>query len=133
MISNKKVGQRYDVRSIESIKNKRHNIKSTTTFVNPPIDDKEKNITLEKGQEFTITLDSIPTSGYKWIPTFNTYTINIISHNFQPTSPILIGGSGKEIFTFKAMNSGATVLKMVYKRSWEQQIVAEKKFFIDVR
>jgi predicted secreted protein len=97
------------------------------------MDDKEDNIRLTKGQEFTITLASNPTSGYKWVPAFNTYTINIISHNFQPTSSIVIGGSGKDIFIFKAMNSGATVLKMVYKRTWEQKFVAEKKFFIDVR
>jgi inhibitor of cysteine peptidase len=97
------------------------------------MDDKEENIILKKGQEFTITLDSNPTSGYKWIPAFNTYTIKIISYNFHPTSSIVIGGSGKDIFTFKAMNSGATVLKMVYKRSWEQQIMAEKNFFINVR
>jgi inhibitor of cysteine peptidase len=110
----------------------RHNSYSTTTFVNPPVDDKEENITVRKGQEFTITLDSNPTSGYKWVPTFNTYTISIISHNFQPTSPILIGGSGKDRYTFKAINSGSTVLKMVYKRSWEQQFVAEKNFFVYV-
>jgi predicted secreted protein len=97
------------------------------------MDDKEENITLKKGQEFTITLDSNPTSGFKWVPAFNTYTINIISHDFQPNSPIFVGGSGKDIFTFKAIGSGTTVLKMVYKRSWEQQFVAEKNFFIDVR
>jgi inhibitor of cysteine peptidase len=111
---------------------KRHNIRGTTTFVNPPLDDKEQNITVRKGQEFTITLDSNPTSGYKWVPTFNNYMINIISHNFQPTSPVVIGGSGKDIFTFKARNTGSTVLKMVYKRSWEQQFVDEKNFLIDI-
>jgi inhibitor of cysteine peptidase len=96
------------------------------------MDDKEENITLTKGQEFTITLDSNPTSGYKWFPAFNTYTINFISHHFHPNSSRVIGGSGKDIFTFRAINSGVTVLKMVYKRSWEQQSIAKKTFFIDV-
>src|SRR5438132_14142868 len=96
------------------------------------MDDKEENITLKKGQEFTISLNSNPTSGYRWLPTFNTHTINIISHNFQANSPMLVGSSGKDIFTFKGINSGATVLKIVYKRSWEQQFVAEKAFFIIV-
>lgn len=97
------------------------------------MDEKEQKIIVRKGQEFTITLDSNPTSGFKWVPAFNTYTINIISHNFQPTSPILIGSPGKDVFTFKAISSGATVLKMGYKRNWEQQFVAEKNYFIDVR
>jgi len=96
------------------------------------LDDKEQNITVRKGQEFTITLDSNPTSGYIWVAAFNTYTINVISHDFQPTSPKLIGGSGKDVFTFKAISSGTTVLKMVCKRSWEQRFVAEKNFFIHV-
>lgn len=97
------------------------------------MDDQEQNITVRKGQEFTITLDSNPTSGFKWVPAFDTDTINIISHNFQPTSSILIGSSGQDVFTFKAISSGTTVLKMVYKRSWEQQIVAQKDLFINVR
>lgn len=133
MISNNKIGLRYNVRWIESIKNKRRNIGSTTTFVNPQKDDKEVNITLEKGQEFTISLDSNPTGGYGWHPVFDINIINLISHDFQPSSSRLTGSSRKEVFTFNAQNPGTTVLNMVYKRTWEQQSAAEKNFFIDVR
>jgi inhibitor of cysteine peptidase len=93
---------------------------------------REGNITLKKGQEFTITLKSNPTSGYGWIPTFNKYIIDLTAHEFQPTSPRFIGNSGKDIFTFKAISYGSAILKMFYRRSWEEQFVAEKIFFIDV-
>jgi inhibitor of cysteine peptidase len=133
MMSNNKIGQRYNVRTIESIKNQRHNKRSTTTFVNPPMDDKEENITLTKGQEFTITLDSNPTSGFKWLPKFDGSIINLVSHDFQSSTTKRIGSSGKDIFIFLAISSGSDKLKMFYKRSWEEQFVAEKVFVINVK
>jgi len=97
------------------------------------LENRNENITINTGQKFTISLESKPTSGFRWHPTSDQSIISLISHNFQPTSSIVIGSSGKDIFTLKAINPGATVLKMVYKRSWEQQFVAEKNFFINVR
>jgi inhibitor of cysteine peptidase len=94
---------------------------------------KEENITIQKGQEFTIALESNPTSGYRWLPAFNTSIINLISHDFQPTSPRLIGSSGNDIFKFKAISNGTATLKVFYKRGWEVQIVEEKIFYIDVK
>jgi inhibitor of cysteine peptidase len=94
--------------------------------------DQEENITINKGQKFTIILESNPTSGFRWLPTYDRSIINIISLDFQPSTSTRIGSTGKDIFTFKAITSGTTLLKMVYKRSWEEQFVAEKTFFIDI-
>jgi predicted secreted protein len=100
--------------------------------MNSPINHEEDNIAIKNGQQFTITLESNRTSGYSWVPTFDTDIINLISRDFQSPSLKLTGASGKEIFTFKAINSGATTLKMLYKRSWKQHFEAEKTFFIDI-
>jgi len=94
---------------------------------------KEEVITTNMGQEFTITLESNPTSGYSWIPTFNRHIIKLISRNFKPSFASLVGSSGKDIFTFKPINYGRVTLKMLYKRSWEKQIEAEKIFFVEVK
>jgi inhibitor of cysteine peptidase len=101
--------------------------------VNPHMAEKEENIIIKKGQEFTITLDSNPTSGFKWHPMFNGSIINLVSHVFQSSTAKRIGSSGKDIFTFLAIRSGSEKLKMLYKRSWEEQIVAEKVFVINVK
>src|ERR1700730_10137532 len=104
---------------------------NSSKLVNPQMADKEENITIRKGQEFTITLDSNPTSGFKWHPKFEGSIINLVSHDFQSSTAKRIGSSGKDIFTFLAISSGSDKLKMLYKRSWEEQFVAEKVFVIN--
>jgi inhibitor of cysteine peptidase len=95
--------------------------------------DKEESITIQSGQEFTIILESNPTSGFKWLPTFDGSIINLVSHDFQSSAAKRIGGSGKDIFTFLAIRSGSDKLKMLYKRSWEEHFVAERVFIINVK
>ncbi len=95
--------------------------------------DQEENITVKRGQEFEIILESNPTSGFKWLPKFDGSIINLVSNDFQATMPKRIGSSGKDIFTFLAISSGSSNLKMLYKRRWEEQFVAEKIFVINVR
>lgn len=93
--------------------------------------DQEK-IQLKKGEELTITLDSVPTGGYNWHPVLDHNAVNIISRNVQRTSDRAVGGSTKSIFKFKAINYGTTNLKMVYKRDWEPFVKAEKSYLIEV-
>jgi predicted secreted protein len=94
--------------------------------------DNQENITIKRGQEFTIVLESKPTSGFKWHPVFNGSIINLVSHVFQSSATKRIGSSGRDIFTFHAISSGSDILKMIYKRSWEERFVTEKVFFINV-
>jgi predicted secreted protein len=92
----------------------------------------EEKITIKRGQTFRIVLKSNPTSGYRWLPTFDKSVINLISHDFQPFSPSGIGQSGEDVFIFRAVNRGSDNLKMVYKRGWEKRSVAERLFVINV-
>jgi inhibitor of cysteine peptidase len=119
----------------ENIKNTKDDLTSKIVFVvNSTMGNnkQEQNITVKKDYEFTITLESNPTTGYQWIPTFNPEIINLVSHSFQPSSSRLMGAPGTEVFTFKAINHGTGSLKMVYKRSWEKEPVKEKVFPINV-
>jgi predicted secreted protein len=92
-----------------------------------------ENITVKKDQEFPIILESNPTTGYQWIPTFNTRIINLVSHSFEPATTITMGGPGTDIFRFKAIDYGTQELKMFYKRSWEKEFAKEKVFVVNVR
>jgi len=108
----------------------------SSRIVNSAVENKiyeVENITANKSQEFTISLESNPTTGYQWIPIFNTSIINLISHSFQPSTTKLIGSPGTEIFKFKAINYGTQSLKMFYKRSWEKEPAEERLFVVNVR
>jgi predicted secreted protein len=125
--------KQYDLPLYKNIE--RHDIISSR-IVNSTMENKKhdvENIVVEKGQEFTISLESNPTTGYQWIPMFNTSIINLISHSFQPSTTKLMGSPGTDIFNFKGINYGTESLKMVYKRSWEKMFAKEKVFVINVR
>ena len=94
--------------------------------------DQEK-IRLKKGEELTITLDSIPTGGYDWLPAFNHDVICIISRKVERNPESAVGGSTKTVFKFKTINFGTTNLKISYKRNWEPNVVAEKSYLIEVK
>ena len=89
------------------------------------------NISIKKDQEFNLYLKSNPTTGYEWIPIFNASVVKLISHSFKPSS-LLMGASGTDTFVFKGMSLGTTLIKMQYKRSWENNSVAEKKFVVSI-
>lgn len=92
---------------------------------------KNNNITVKIGQEFTIALASNPTTGYQWNPEFNTNNIKLVSHSFTPSSK-LMGASGKDIFTFKAIEKGSTPLRMLYGRSWEKEFAKEEVYLVHI-
>ena len=89
------------------------------------------NISIWKDQEFNLYLKSNPTTGYEWMPIFNASIVKLVSHSFKPSST-LMGASGTDTFVFKGMSLGTTLIKMLYKRSWENNSVAEKKFVVSV-
>lgn len=88
-------------------------------------------VSIKKDQEFSLYLKSNPTTGYDWIPIFNVSIVKLVSHSFKPSS-LLMGASGTDTFVFKGMSLGMTLIKMLYKRSWENNSVAEKKFVVRI-
>jgi predicted secreted protein len=78
------------------------------------------SISVNIWQEFTISLDSNPSTGYQWnlVSTLPSW-LEIVRHEYTPTNPGQIGGGGTEEWTFKATNTGRKTLTFHYLRSWE--------------
>ncbi len=71
-------------------------------------------------QEFTISLDSNPSTGYRWILVSSLPNwLEVVRYEYTPTNPGQIGGGGIEKWTFKATNTGSTTLTFHYLRPWE--------------
>jgi predicted secreted protein len=92
---------------------------------------KKEQITTRKGLNFIITLESNPTSGYTWVPSFDELFISQLSYKFLPNSP-LVGSPGNDIFDFQALRVGVTTLKMTYKRSWEGYPIDQIAYVINI-
>jgi len=77
-------------------------------------DDTGRQVELERGQIIVITLESNPSTGYRWEQIGET--------EFKPSEtgePPTVGVGGWEIFRFKAVCAGQMTLELVYHRSWE--------------
>ena len=77
-------------------------------------------IKVKTGEEFAIDLKSNPTTGYRWEPNFDDKYIRLVKRDYQSDSEDnVIGGGGKEIFVFSALQSGETEIQFYYFRPWE--------------
>jgi len=91
-------------------------------------------ITAKVGEEFDITLDSNPTTGYQWKLFDNSSEgiVKLLGSEYNPTEPQRIGGGGKEIWKFKAAAAGKTTITMEYVSPWEKDKPPAKKVSYEV-
>ncbi len=93
-------------------------------------------VTVKEGNEFTITLASNPSTGYKWdLNEIDETKVTFISCKYAKTDSLLPGSGEKEIWTLKALKKGKTVISFKYARPWEKDEFSseEKSFFILIK
>jgi inhibitor of cysteine peptidase len=84
------------------------------------------------GKEFFIYLEANPTTGYNWEAKFDENFLELKKETFKPFAPDTVGMGGKEEFLFLPIKTGKTMVKMRYKRPWEQKTLEKKGFLIIV-
>jgi len=97
----------------------------------------DSQVELEQGQILVVTLESNPTTGYRWEQAKNQESIleQMGEAEFKPSDtgePPLVGAGGWEIFRFKAISAGQMTLQLVYHRSWEEGVEPLKTFSLQV-
>jgi len=83
-------------------------------------------------EEFEISLESVPTTGYVWEAKFDGEMMRLKDRSFLASQPGAIGGGGKEIFTFVPLQTGETEVAMIRKRSWEREAAEERTYIIKI-
>ncbi len=94
-------------------------------------------VELELGEILVVTLESNPSTGYRWEQPKNSKSIlvQLGQAEFRPSEtgePPMVGAGGWEIFRFKAVSAGQMTLELVYHRSWEEGVEPLKTFSIQV-
>jgi len=94
-------------------------------------------VTVVLGQVFAVTLESNPSTGYRWewVDSQDSILEQIGEAQFKPREtgdPPLVGAGGWESFNFKAVNQGQMTLKLVYRRPWEEGVEPLKTFSLQV-
>jgi len=105
--------------------------------VNVDEGDDSSQVELEQGQILVVTLESNPTTGYRWevVETQESILEQMGEAEFKPSQtgePPLVGAGGWEIFRFKGISAGQMTLKLGYHRPWEEGVEPIKTFSIQV-
>jgi inhibitor of cysteine peptidase len=72
------------------------------------------NLSVAQGQNFTIQLQSNPSTGYQWKPTYNNASITLVNQTYVASSSSLLGAPGADVFTFQAPQTGTSVITFNY-------------------
>ena len=82
-----------------------------------------KSIDVPAGSSFTVTLWSNQTTGFKWSELAmigDQPIVQQIDHKYTaPEDKGIVGAAGNEVWTFKALKSGTTMISMEYSQPWE--------------
>lgn len=96
----------------------------------------ERGINIRVDQQFTIALDSNPTTGYRWEAQFDESLLRLVETKFEPGEPArpgIYGVGGKERFTFQGLRQGKTYVTLSYKRPWEEEPIEQRMFTVNIK
>lgn len=101
--------------------------------VNMTYNVERSNITINKGQEFTVTISSNPGVGDSWLPVFDKHSIELVSEQQTLKNP-WPGSPGDIIFTFTPKQSGTiSIIKFDNHFRGGSKPSAEKILSVKVR
>ena len=98
--------------------------------------DSGQAISIGVNQEFIIALGSNPTTGYRWQAGFDETILKLVESKYEPGQQAeqgVVGAGGIEYFRFKALKTGETEITLVYKRPWEEEVLEQKAFTVNIK
>lgn len=95
-----------------------------------------EGINARAGENFTISLESNPTTGYSWqlAKPLDEKIVKLESSKYTPLATDRVGAGGVEKWTFRAVKKGTIRVSLKYVRPWEKDKppVEEKTFLIRI-
>ena len=99
----------------------------------------DKPIVATAGEEFSVTLESNRTTGYGWqlAKPVDEAIVKSVKNTYETAprragGPPMEGSGGKEVWTFKGISAGKTVIEFKYIRPWEKDKAPVKTAKFDV-
>lgn len=99
--------------------------------------DSGQAISIGINQEFVIALGSSPTTSYSWQASYDEAMLELVGGEStyeagKEAKQGTVGAGGIEYFRFKTLEAGKTETTMVYKRPWEEEIIEQKVFTVNI-
>ena len=83
-----------------------------------------------------IALESNPTTGYSWEANYDETMLELVEETYELgeyAQQGVVGAGGTELFRFRALECGEIKITMVYKRPWEEEVLDQKVFTVDIK
>lgn len=86
--------------------------------------DPRQTVSIQAGQDFIISLESNPTTGYSWkyLGSSPEGVVEMVGNEFRPPEIQRKGAGGKEEWRFRSLKAGKTVISFQYVRPWEKNV-----------
>jgi inhibitor of cysteine peptidase len=84
------------------------------------------------GEPIQVSLPEAPTTGYRWQADVDPGALRQVEDRFDPPGEAR-GGTGERAATFEAVRPGPARLRLVLRRSWEQEPAEEFAVDLDVQ
>jgi inhibitor of cysteine peptidase len=85
------------------------------------------------GDTIKVTIEGNPTTGFIWeTEDLNIAQLQQLGEPEYTAASNLLGSAGTYVFTFKVVGSGETSLKLIYHRTWEENVQPEQTFEVTV-
>ncbi|MFH1115009.1 MAG: protease inhibitor I42 family protein [Pseudomonadota bacterium] len=79
-------------------------------------------------KQFTIVVESNPTTGYSWSADFDKSRLRLESSSYERPAEPIPGSGGKQVFVFVPIKEGKTEVVLQYRRSWEKVPVKKRTY-----
>ena len=87
---------------------------------------------MKLGNHFLIELPSNRTTGHRWEAHYDETLLELSASKYKCGSQ-RPGSSGTESFRFKASRKGKAIIKMLYKRPWEDTVAREILYEVTIK
>lgn len=87
------------------------------------------------GSTLTVTLESNQTTGFQWelVKITDETVLEEVSHAYvAPGAEGKVGAGGEEVWTFKGLKEGKSIIALEYRRPWEQEVEPDQVFVLTV-
>lgn len=91
-------------------------------------------ISATANEQFNVTLDSNPTTGYEWqVSSISNPTVaEFVSGEYIPPESELLGAGGVQVMTFNALQGGSTTIEFEYIRPGETGVQPTSVYVVEV-
>ncbi len=86
-------------------------------------------ITVMQGKNFTIQLQSNPSTGYAWVPSYDNSSITFIGRTYL-ASNVMPGAPGADVFIFQGATPGTSVMTFNYTKPSSNQTATSVNYTI---